>query len=88
MFAVRYKDTDPNITLNDGDSSWGSQMILENGFDCGYAANYGDPNLIDYHLFETIPKTDFRRKCWVDFKARQSVERRCHRLAQGTEQLS
>ena len=68
MFALRYKDTDPNIALNDGDSSWGSQMILENGFDCGYAANYGNPNLIDYHLYESIPKTDFRRKCWVDFK--------------------
>lgn len=68
MFALRYKDTDPNIALNDGDSSWGSQMILENSFDCGYAANYGNPNLIDYHLYESIPKTDFRRKCWVDFK--------------------
>ena len=68
MFALRYKDTDPNIALNDGDSSWGSQMILENGFDCGYAANDGNPNLIDYYLDESIPKTDFRRKCWVDFK--------------------
>lgn len=67
MFAVKYKKTDPNISLNDGDSSWGSQMCLENGFDGGYAANYGDPNVIDKHLYETMPKTDIRRKCFVDF---------------------
>lgn len=67
MFAVRNKSTDANIAENDGDSSWGSVMILENGFDCGYAANYGGPNLIDRHLYETIPETDYRRLCWVGF---------------------
>ena len=67
MFAVTFNDTDPNIKDNDGDSSWGSIMILENGFDCGYAANYGGPMLIDRHLYETIPASDFRKKCWIDF---------------------
>lgn len=67
IFGLRFRDTDPNITDNDGDSSWGSIMILENGFDCGYAANYGGPMLIDRHLFETIPATDFRKNVWIDF---------------------
>lgn len=67
MFAVRYKATDQNIMLNDGDCSWGSVMLLENGFECGYASNYGGPNVIDHHLYQTIPATDFRKKCWVDF---------------------
>ena len=34
---------------------------------CGYAANYGDAKLIDRHLYETIPATDCRKKCFVDF---------------------
>ena len=67
MFGVVYQDTDPNIKDNDGDSSWGSIMIMENGFDCGYAANYGGPMLIDRHLYETIPATDFRKSLFVDF---------------------
>jgi hypothetical protein len=67
MFATDFKVTDPNIAENDGDSSWGSVMMLENGFDCGYAANYGGDNVIDRHLYETIPSTDFRKKCWIDF---------------------
>ena len=67
IFGLRFRDTDPNITDNDGDSSWGSIMILENGFDCGYAANYGGPMLIDRHLFETIPASDFRKNVWIDF---------------------
>ena len=68
MFAVAYKSTDPNILTNDGDSSWGAQMIIEvfeSG--CGYAANYGAPKRIDYHLYNTIPETDFRKKSFVDF---------------------
>lgn len=68
MFAVRFLSTDPVIQENDGDSSWGSVMMLENGFEGGYAANYGGPNVIDRHLFESIPATDYRKKCWVDFK--------------------
>lgn len=72
MFAVVFKSDDPNILVNDADSSWGSQMIIEINHDpkvsgCGYAANYGDPNVIDRHLYETIPATDWRKKCYVDF---------------------
>lgn len=68
MFAVRFKDDDPCILQNDGDSSWGSQMIIEvSASGCGYAANYGTPKRIDYHLYQTIPATDFRKKCFVDF---------------------
>ena len=75
MFCVQYKATDDNIKLNDGDSSWGSKMITENGMldnpgaSCGYAANYGYPLFIDRHLYETIPATDCRKKCFVDFSA-------------------
>lgn len=68
MFCMQYKSTDPQITKNDGDSSWGSHMIIE-VFDsgCGYSSNYGVPNRIDRHLYETIPATDFRKKMFVDF---------------------
>lgn len=67
MFAMTYKSTDDNIQLNDGDSSWGSQMIVEvSESECGYSANYVGPKRIDAHLFSTIPATDFRRMCWVD----------------------
>ena len=69
MLAVQYKSTDDNIKLNDGDSSWGAKMITESGSGCGYAANYGYPLFIDRHLFETIPATDCRKKCFVDFSA-------------------
>jgi len=74
MFAVTFKDTDPNIVENDGDSSWGSVMCLENGFDCGYAANYGGPNVIDRHLYETIPASDYRKQCWVDFALEELID--------------
>lgn len=70
MFGLTYKPTDPNILENDGDSSWGSMMCLEINPDvsgCGYAANYGHQILIDRHLYETIPATDFRKKVFVDF---------------------
>lgn len=72
MFAVKFNSDDENIKVNDADSSWGSQMIIEINHDpkvsgCGYAANYGDPNCIDRHLYETIPATDCRKKCYVDF---------------------
>lgn len=71
MFGLTFKKDDPNILENDGDSSWGSIMCLEVNPDlsgCGYASNYGHQLLIDRHLFETIPSTDFRKKCFVDFK--------------------
>lgn len=68
MFAVRFKSDDPCILNNDADSSWGSQMIVEvSASGCGYASNYGSPKRIDYHLYQTIPDTDFRKKCYVDF---------------------
>lgn len=68
MFGLIYKDTDENVLANDGDSSWGSQMILEiSSTGCGYAANYGTPKRIDKHLYETIPATDFRKNSFVDF---------------------
>lgn len=68
MFGVAFKDTDDNILLNDGDSSWGSQMIIEvTGSGCGYAGSYGTPKRIDYHLYQTIPDTDFRKKNFIDF---------------------
>ena len=70
MLGTTYKADDPNILLNDADSSWGSMMCIEINPEtsgCGYAANYGDPFLIDRHLYETIPATDFRKKCYIDF---------------------
>lgn len=77
MFGLKYKETDENILLNDADSSWGSFMCLEmkvSSENCGYASNYGHKFLIDRHLYETIPETDFRRKCFVDFKIAELPE--------------
>lgn len=70
MFATHFKSDDPNLRDNDGDTSWASQMIIEIGGskgECGYAANYGYPLVVDRHLYETIPATDFRKNCFVDF---------------------
>ncbi len=70
IFALQFKSDDPCILLNDADSSWGSQMCVEVdpvASACGYAANYGQPNMIDQHLYSTIPATDCRKKCYVDF---------------------
>ena len=67
MFGLTYLPTDPNITANDADSSWGSQMIIEvSESGCGYSANYVGPKRIDAHLFSTIPATDCRRMWWID----------------------
>ena len=67
MFGLTFRPSDPNITENDADSSWGSQMIIEvSGSGCGYSANYVGPKRIDSHLFSTIPATDFRRMCFLD----------------------
>lgn len=69
MFALTFKSTDANILANDADSSWGSQMIIEVSVsECGYASNYGTPKRIDYHLYQTIPDTDFRKKSFVNFE--------------------
>lgn len=70
MFGVTFKSDDPCILVNDADSSWGSMMCIEINPEvsgCGYAANYGQPFLIDRHLYETIPVTDIRRDCFIDF---------------------
>lgn len=77
MLGMTYKADDPQILLNDADSSWGSLMCIEinpNVSGCGYAANYGQPFLIDRHLYETIPATDCRKKCYVDFAIDDNIE--------------
>ena len=68
MFATKFVSSDINISDNDGDCSWGSVMLPENGFGGGYASNYGGVNVIDHHLYTTIPVTDFRKKCWLTFE--------------------
>ncbi len=69
MFATRFQATDPCVTENDGDSSWPSLMCFEISPEvaCGYASNYGQQFVIDRHLYESIPATDFRKKVFVDF---------------------
>lgn len=68
IFGLTFKSNDANILNNDGDSSWGSQMIIEvSASQCGYASNYGTPKRIDYHLYQTIPESDFRKKSFIDF---------------------
>lgn len=69
MFATRFQATDPNVVENDGDSSWPSIMCFEISPEVGsgYASNYGYQLVIDRHLYETIPATDFRKKVFVDF---------------------
>lgn len=70
MFGCKYKSDDPNIIYNDADSNWGSLRCLEidpDGSGCGYASNYGQLFIIDRHLYESIPATDFRKKCFVDY---------------------
>ncbi len=70
MFGCKYKSDDPNIIYNDADSNWGSLRCLEidpDGSGCGYASNYGQLFVIDRHLYESIPASDFRKKCYVDY---------------------
>lgn len=67
MLACTQKPDDKTILLNDADTSWGSHMILEIVPETGYASAYGQNPVIDRHLYETIPTTDFRRECYVDF---------------------
>ena len=75
LFGVTFKSDDPCITENDADSGWGSWMILEvTASGCGYAADYGAPMYIDKHLYQSIPETDFRKKCYVDFEIDNMAE--------------
>lgn len=70
MFGCKYKADDPNIIYNDADSNWASMRCLEidpDGSGCGYASNYGQLFIIDRHLYESMPETDFRKKCFVDY---------------------
>lgn len=67
MLATHNVATNTNIKDNDGDGSWGAKMTTEQESECGYGANYGYPFFIDRHLYETIPSTDCRKKCFVDF---------------------
>lgn len=70
MLGMTFKSDNPCIQANDADSSWGSWMCMEinpNTSGCGYAANYGRPIHIDRHLYETVPASDFRKKCYADF---------------------
>ncbi len=70
MFAIQVKPTDPCQTYNDGDNSWGTWMICEfpvlNG-GLGYYNAYGASIVMDRHLYETVPATDCRKKCFLDF---------------------
>ena len=78
MLGLTYKSDDPNILLNDADSSWGSMMCMEVNptvSGCGYAANYHQPFTIDRHLFESIPATDWRKKCFINFEIEQNTAR-------------
>ena len=67
MFAIQTKASDPCMTANDADSSWGSIMCLEtNGSGCGYASSYGYQLMIDRHLYETIPaQTSAKNASWT-----------------------
>ncbi|MBR4755307.1 MAG: RagB/SusD family nutrient uptake outer membrane protein [Bacteroidales bacterium] len=70
MLCTAFKSDNPCIQNNDADSSWGSWMCMEINpatSGCGYAANYGRPIHIDRHLYETVPATDCRKKCYADF---------------------
>lgn len=71
MLACGFKDNDICVTYNDGDNSWGTWMICEfpagGDTDLGYYNNYGAAIYMDRHLYETMPTTDIRRKCFVDF---------------------
>ena len=70
MLGMTFKSDNPCIQANDADSSWGSWMCMEINpatSGCGYAANYGRPIHIDRHLYETVPESDFRKKCFADF---------------------
>ncbi|MCQ2143068.1 MAG: RagB/SusD family nutrient uptake outer membrane protein [Bacteroidales bacterium] len=70
IFALKTNKDDPQILYNDADSSWGSMWCLEINPEvsgCGYAANYGQHFIIDRHLYESIPDSDIRKKCWIGF---------------------
>ena len=68
MFATKFEQNSDNVQLNEGDICWASWMCLEtNGSGNGNASCYGQPFVIDRHLYSTIPATDIRRSVFIDF---------------------
>lgn len=70
MFAIEVKPTDPGQTSFDGDNCWGTWMICEfpsGEGGLGYYNSYGSSLIMDRHLYDTMPLTDCRRKCFLDF---------------------
>lgn len=74
MLSTKFVSTDPAIKDNDGDDSWGSVIIPEAGWEGGYHSKFGGILCIDRHLFTSIPESDFRKLCWVDFKINDMEE--------------
>jgi len=74
MFAVKFKSTDYIVTNDDGDDCWAAKMVDESASGCGYGANYGQPFYIDAHLYSTVPSSDFRKKCFVNFHADEALD--------------
>lgn len=68
MLCCSFKKDDACMVNQRGNNSWGSWMITELPYDSyGYYTTYGQCNFIDYHLYQTIPATDARKKCYIDF---------------------
>lgn len=70
IMGCTFKPDDPTITNNDGDNCWGTWMQCEypvGSTGLGYYNIYGGANYMDRHLYETIPATDCRKKCFGDF---------------------
>lgn len=75
IWTMSHASTDPCIMKNDGDTSWGAQMINEVGpSGCGYSSNYEGAKRIDKHLFQSIPYTDARKNLWLDFTLDEMTE--------------
>ncbi|MDE6716294.1 MAG: RagB/SusD family nutrient uptake outer membrane protein [Muribaculaceae bacterium] len=88
MLCTKFKSDDYNILDNDADSSWGSIMILEMTTGMGYGNAYGYPMMMDRHLYETIPATDFRKKAFLDFALDDIDEDHRNELVQELEKYS
>lgn len=85
MFCMKYNADDRCILENDGDCSWGTQMSLEldPATNEGYASGFGAPKIIDRHLYSTIPATDCRKKCFIDFSVNNlSKEQQLEKVAE------
>lgn len=83
MLATKFEQNSDNVQLNDGDICWASWMCLEsNGSGNGNASCFGQPFVIDRHLYSTIPASDIRRNVFIDFAIDQlaTKERRLRPL--------